>query len=262
MKNAACGCQIFKALWAYRMSDLISVTPAVFSSPMGWFENIATFDGELEGISDMEVYGPLELKVWPVYNVAQAPVDCAVALHEKVADKLDHISKIIITKTKKDIIKIATKMENRYPHNHATADHSPYWGVAMGLKYGNVGLHHFDEKYYNDEDIRRMLGISECVVFSDEELESLGGAVSASAVEVIMDDGTSYSCVRKQHGGAFDGLTLTERAAEMRRIVDIKQHLIEESFGCDLSAVADVVYHIESKNGEDLLDALHTALKA
>ncbi len=261
MKNAACGCQIFKGLWSYRMSSLVNVTSAAFTAPMGWYEDIAPFDGELTGISDMEVYGPLELKVWPMYNVAQAPVDAAVALYDDVHDKLDHIESIKIYKTPKDIIKVSQKMENRYPYNHATADHSPYWGVAMGLKYGGVALHHFCDEYYNDPDIKRMLGISECVIFDEDELAELGGAVSASGVEVIMDDGTVYKHMCRQHGGAFDGLSLTERAQEMRRIVDIKQGLIEESYGYDLSGVAEIVYDMENRTGDELLNALHAALK-
>jgi len=263
MKNAACGCQIFKSLWAYRMSALVQTTPATFTAPMGFYEDVATFEGEFTGISDFEVYNPLELKVWPMYNVAQAPVDCAVELHEKVKNQLDHIAKITIRKTKKDIIKIATKMENRYPHNHATADHSPYWGVAMGLKYGTVGLQHFEEKYYKDEDIVRLLGLSECVVFTEEEAiaDGIGNSVSATRVTVTMDDGTEYTSLYRQHGGAFDGCTLPERAAAMRRIVDIKQKSIEEAFGYDLSEVAKIVYDMENQTGEALLDALHKALK-
>lgn len=263
MKNAACGTQVYKALWAYRMSELIQTTPATFTAPMGFYENVAPFEGEFKGISDLEVYGPLELKVWPVYNVAQGPVDCAAELHAQIKDKLDHIAHITIKKTKKDIIKIAQKMENRYPHNHATADHSPYWGVAVGLKYGCVGLHHFDAKYYKDPDIVRMLGISDCEVFSEEEVgrEDIGNSVSATRVTVTMDDGTEYSAICKHHGGAFDGLSLTERASAMRKIVDTKQRLIEEAFGYDLSNVAKVVYDLEHQTGATLLNALHEALK-
>lgn len=263
MKNAACGCQVYKALWAYRMSSLIQTTPATFTAPMGFYENVAPYEGEFTGISDMEVYGPLELKVWPMYNVAQAPVDCAAELHAQVGDKLDHITHITIKKTQKDIIKIAQKMENRYPHNHATADHSPYWGVAMALKYGCVGLHHFEEKYYKDPDIVRLLGISDCEVFTaeDTEAEGIGNSVSATRVTVTMDDGTEYSTLYKQHGGAFDGLSLTERAAAMHKIVNTKQKLIEEAFGYDLSGVAKVVYDMENQTGEALLTALHEALK-
>lgn len=263
MKNAACGCQVYKALWAYRMSELIQTTPATFTAPMGFYENVAPYEGEFKGISDLEVYGPLELKVWPVYNVAQGPVDCAVELHPQVAGKLDRIAHITIKKTAKDIIKIAQKKENRYPHNHATADHNPYWGVAMGLKYGRVGLHHFEEKYYKDSDIVRMLGISDCEVFTEEEAqtEGFGNSVSATRVTVTMDDGTEYSTLYKHHGGAFDGLSLTERAAAMRKIVDTKQKLIEEAFGYDLSGVAKAVYNMENQTGAELLEVLHKALK-
>ena len=261
IKNAACGIQIYKSLWAYRASELIECLDTTFTGQGGWYEHFAPFEGEFIGHSDMEVYAPIELKVWPMYGVAQTSVECAVALHSVVNDKLSDIEKIVLYNHKKFYSRISHDMKARYPQTHASADHNPYWGVAMGLKYGTVGLHHFEDKYYHDEDIVRMLGIMNCVPFEDRVIEKMDGTVGAAGIEVIMKDGTVYNDLRARHIGHYDGLTLADRAKRMSEVVNSKQKIIEEGYGYNLSDVAKIVYGMENQSGDALINAIHKALK-
>lgn len=259
-KCGATGYAIARAFWCHRMSSFLQGTPTIFTGAKGWSKMVAPLDGGFRAYDDGAVYGQIQLKAFPCCNANQVATEGAVRIHSAVADRLERISRIHIRVCEKDSTLAIRPGSPKYPIDHPSADHHIQFCTAIGLTYGALVPKHYDEEYLNDEGIRRLIDKTEVSILPAEEFERLGGENGAGILEVLLDDGTVLKEELPRPCGLYTGLDAAERAVRMRETVNAKQAMIEESYGYDLSKVAEIVYSFEKHSGKELLDAIQKAL--
>lgn len=260
LKCGATGYGIARAFWCYRMSSVLQGTPTVFTGAKGWSRMVAPLDGDFVAYGDDDVYGQIQLKAFPCCNANQVATEGAVRIHQAIAGRIDQVSRIHIRVCKKDSTLAIRPGSPKYPTDHPSADHHIQFCTAVGLKYGTLAPKHYEEEYLNDEDVRGLIDKTEVTIMSDQEFEQLGGENGAGILTVFMDDGTVYEEKISRPCGLYTGLSGQERAVRMRETVDAKQKMIEQSYGYDLSEVADLVYNFENHSGKELVDAIQREL--
>lgn len=261
LKSAAAGYAIAKSLWCYRMSDVIEAPATIFTGSRGsWFKAIGPLDRPFKGKNEDELYQMIEIKSFPCFNVAQAPVECAVSIHDRLNGDVSHITKIILRKSAVEA-KIPFRPDRpKYPHDHPTADHHMEYCVNAGLCFGGLAPIHYEDEYIFNETVRHLIDITELRVFTDEELAKIGNTGGCS-LEVWLDDGTVLTEERVHSSGNVIGVFGKERADIMRGIVERKREMVKRCYGLDLSSVAEIVYHFEQHEASDLIDAIHAVIK-
>jgi 2-methylcitrate dehydratase len=95
--------------------------------------------------------GIVYLKGWPVFYSAQASVQAALALREKVA--VGEIKGITIESYKRLLGRGANDPEKWAPKSRETADHSLPFSVAAALLDGDVTAQTFDAKRFLDPEV-------------------------------------------------------------------------------------------------------------
>src|SRR6187455_1741809 len=127
---------------------------------------------------------------FPAEFHAQTAVECAVALHSHVRDRLEDIEKVVIT-THESAIRIIDK---RGPlHNPADRDHCIQYMIAIGLMKGTLTALDYEDDVAKDPRIDALRDRMECVEdaswtrdYLDPEKRSI-----ANGVQVFFKDGTS-----------------------------------------------------------------------
>jgi 2-methylcitrate dehydratase len=126
---------------------------------------------------------------YPAEFHAQTAVECAMALHPKVVDRLDRISRITI-RTHESAIRIIDK---RGPlANPADRDHCIQYMVAVPLIYGRLTAADYEDGVAADPRIDALRARMECVEdrqFSKDYLDPDKRSI-ANAITVEFDDGT------------------------------------------------------------------------
>lgn len=260
LKCGATGYGIARAFWCHRMSSVLQGTPTIFTGAKGWSKMVAPLDDGFVAYNDDDVYGQIQFKAFPCCNANQVATEGAVNIHSVVADQLDRIAAVHIRVCKKDSTLAIRPGSPKYPIDHPSADHHIQFCTAIGLKYGALAPKHYEEEYLQDEGVRGLIDKMDVTIMSDEEFESLGGENGAGVLEVVMEDGTVHEARLSRPCGLYTGLSTEEREVRMRETVAAKQVMIEQSYGYDLSEVANIVYNFENFSGKELLDAIQNAL--
>jgi 2-methylcitrate dehydratase len=127
---------------------------------------------------------------FPAEFHAQTAVECAVALHSHVRDRIEEIDKVVIT-THESAIRIIDKKGPL--HNPADRDHCIQYMTAIGLMKGNLTALDYEDDIARDPRIDALRDKMECVEdpawtrdYLDAEKRSI-----ANAVQVFFKDGTS-----------------------------------------------------------------------
>lgn len=119
---------------------------------------IAQISGSLDlsalGASPLRA-GIVYLKSWPVFYSAQASVQAALALREKIAT--DEIENITVETYKRVLGRGASDPERWAPKSRETADHSVPFCVAAALLDGAITPDTFDTKRFLDPDIVQLM---------------------------------------------------------------------------------------------------------
>ena len=131
---------------------------------------------------------------FPAEFHAQTAVECAVALHSQVRDRLQDIEKVVIT-THESAIRIIDKKGPLY--NPADRDHCIQYMTAIGLMNGTLTASDYEDDVAADPRIDALRAKMECVEdkawtrdYLDPEKRSI-----ANAVQVFFKDGSSTSKV-------------------------------------------------------------------
>lgn len=261
LKSAAAGYAIAKSLWCYRMSDVIEAPATIFTGDRGsWYKVVAPLDRPFKAVPEDDLYQMIEFKMYPCFNVAQAPVECAISLHNRLNGDVSRIVKIVLRKSAVEA-KIPFRPDRpKYPHDHPTADHHMEYCVSAGLCFGALTPKHYEDEYIQNETVRHLIDITELKVFSDEELAAMGGNTGACSLEVWLDDGTVLKDERRHSLGNVIGVPVEERKEIMSNIIAKKKDMVEGCYGCDLSDVATVINNFEERNASDLIDVLQAVL--
>ena len=126
---------------------------------------------------------------FPAEFHAQTAVECAMALHAKVRDKIDSIAKITI-RTHESAIRIIDKQGPL--DNPADRDHCIQYMVAVPLLYGRLTAADYEDAVANDPRIDRLRAKMVCVEdkkFSQDYLDPDKRSI-ANAITVEFADGS------------------------------------------------------------------------
>lgn len=127
---------------------------------------------------------------YPAEYHSQTAVECAVALHEQVKDRLDDIEKIVLT-THDAAIRIISKTGPL--HNPADRDHCLQYMVAVPLIHGDLTADHYEDSAAADpriDALREKMIVEEDKRYS-EEYHLPEKRAFANAIQVFFKDGSS-----------------------------------------------------------------------
>jgi 2-methylcitrate dehydratase len=135
---------------------------------------------------------------FPAEFHAQTAVECALALHPQVRDRLDEIEKVTIT-THESAIRIIDK---RGPlHNPADRDHCIQYMAAVGMIRGNLTAADYEDGAAADpriDALRERMEIVEDPRYSRDYLDPEKRSI-ANAIQVTFRDGTSTARVEVEY---------------------------------------------------------------
>ncbi|MDP2574438.1 bifunctional 2-methylcitrate dehydratase/aconitate hydratase [Vibrio penaeicida] len=168
--------------------------PSVLTAPKWGYYDVL-FNGE-----QFKVNQPFESYVmenvlfkisFPAEFHSQTAVECAVALHNEVKDRIDQITRIEVT-THESAIRIISKSGKLA--NPADRDHCLQYMIAVPLIYGDLVAEYYEDGFHNGDPridaLREKMMIIEDSRYSREYLESDKRSI-ANAIQVFFDDGSS-----------------------------------------------------------------------
>ena len=135
---------------------------------------------------------------FPAEFHAQSAVECALALHDQVRDRLDEIDKIIIT-TQEPAMRIINKSGPLY--NPADRDHCLQYMVAVGLIFGELSAGHYADTVAADTRIDWLRGRMEVVEeprYSKDYLDPDKRSI-ANSVQLFFRDGSRTARVEVEY---------------------------------------------------------------
>jgi 2-methylcitrate dehydratase len=125
---------------------------------------------------------------FPAEFHAQTAVECAIALHPEVKDRLDQIKEIIII-TQESAVRIIDKTGPL--HNPADRDHCIQYMTAIGLIFGELTADHYQDTIARDpriDKLRDKTVIVEDTRYSHDYLDPDKRSI-ANSVQVFFKDG-------------------------------------------------------------------------
>jgi 2-methylcitrate dehydratase len=135
---------------------------------------------------------------FPAEFHAQTAVECAVALHPRIAGRLDDIARIVLT-THESAIRIISKSGPLY--NYADRDHCLQYMVAIGLIHGTLAADHYLDGAAADPRIDRLRQTMEVVEeprYSRDYLDPDKRSI-ANAVQIFFRDGSSTERIEVEY---------------------------------------------------------------
>lgn len=136
---------------------------------------------------------------FPAEFHAQTAAEAAVRLHPLVKDRLQRISRIVIT-THESAIRIISKVGPLA--NPADRDHCLQYMTAVPLIFGDLVAEHYEDAFHAAhpliDRLREKMEIVEEPRYSREYLEADKRSI-ANAVEVFFDDGSSTGQVAVEY---------------------------------------------------------------
>jgi 2-methylcitrate dehydratase len=127
---------------------------------------------------------------FPAEFHAQTAVECAIALHPEIQNRLDKIEKIILT-TQDSAVRIISKTGPLY--NPADRDHCLQYMVAIGLIFGDLRAEHYEDDFAEDPRIdmlREKMEVQENIQFSKDYLDPEKRSI-ANGIQIFFNDGSS-----------------------------------------------------------------------
>lgn len=126
---------------------------------------------------------------FPAEFHAQTAVECAIALHPQIKDKLNQIEKIHLT-TQESAVRIISKSGPL--HNPADRDHCLQYMVAVALLHGDLKADYYENEFANDTRIdllRSKMQVEEDPQFSRDYLDPEKRSI-ANSIQIFFADGT------------------------------------------------------------------------
>lgn len=220
--------------------------PSALSAKTWGFQDVA-FGGkafEFERPFGSYVMENILFKIsFPAEFHAQTAVECAMQLHEKVADRIDQIERVVI-ETQEAGCRIIDKTGPLA--NYADRDHCIQYMVAVPLIFGRLTANDYDDDVAADpriDALRAKMEVRENKQFSTDYLDPAKRYIG-NAVEVFFADGSSTGRIavdvpvghreRREEGiplllekfsAALEAHLGTERTAKIRALCEDRAHL-------------------------------------
>jgi 2-methylcitrate dehydratase len=135
---------------------------------------------------------------FPAEFHAQTAVECAIALHPKVKDKLNQIDRIII-ETQESAVRIINKTGPL--NNPADRDHCIQYMVAIPLIHGTLVAEHYEDEAARDpriDALRLKMQVIENPRYSADYLDPEKRSI-ANALQIFFTDGTSTDRIEVEY---------------------------------------------------------------
>jgi len=135
---------------------------------------------------------------FPAEFHAQTAVECAFKLYPKVKNKIDDIKGILI-ETHESAIRIIDKKGPL--HNPADRDHCLQYMVAIGLLFGELTAHHYEDSVAVDpriDQLRALMKVQEKEKYSQEYLDPKKRSI-ANAVTITFKDGSTIGPIEVEY---------------------------------------------------------------
>jgi 2-methylcitrate dehydratase len=164
-----------------------------------WGFNDAVLPLKIEQPLESYVIENILFKVsFPAEFHAQTAVECAIALHEEVKDRLDEIESIQI-ETHESAMRIINKTGPL--NNPADRDHCLQYMAAVGLIFGELTADHYEDKAASDARIDKLRGkmeLTENKKYSEDYLDPDKRSI-ANAMTIHFKDGSSTEKVEVEY---------------------------------------------------------------
>jgi 2-methylcitrate dehydratase len=175
--------------------------PSVLSAKTWGFQDVL-FEGRpviLERELDSYVMENVLFKVsFPAEFHAQTAVECAVTLHGQVMDRLGEIARVEIT-THESAVRIIDKTGPL--HNPADRDHCLQYMTAIGLIFGDLAAHHYEDSVAADpriDALRARMTVAEDANYTRDYLDPDKRSI-ANRLQVFFKDGTCAGPVEVEY---------------------------------------------------------------
>ncbi|AMG31588.1 bifunctional 2-methylcitrate dehydratase/aconitate hydratase [Grimontia hollisae] len=136
---------------------------------------------------------------FPAEFHAQTAVECAVALHGQVKDRINDIERIEVT-THESAIRIISKVGDLA--NPADRDHCLQYMIAVPLLFGDLVAEHYEDDFHLNEPridaLREKMVINEDKRYTDDYLDPDKRSI-ANAIQIFFNDGTSTEKVEVEY---------------------------------------------------------------
>lgn len=135
---------------------------------------------------------------FPAEFHAQTAVECAIALHPQIKDRLDKIEKIVLT-THESAVRIISKTGPL--HNPADRDHCLQYMVAAGLIFGDLKADYYEDKFAKDpriDALREKMQVQENPQFTKDYLDPEKRSI-ANSMQIYFTDGTHTDAVQVEY---------------------------------------------------------------
>jgi 2-methylcitrate dehydratase len=135
---------------------------------------------------------------FPAEFHAQTAVECALALHPQVKDRLNQIERMVI-ETQEPAVRIIDKTGPL--NNPADRDHCIQYMVAVGLIHGTLVAEHYEDDAARDpriDALRQKIQVVELPRYSADYLDPEKRSI-ANAIQVFFADGTSTGRVEVEY---------------------------------------------------------------
>lgn len=135
---------------------------------------------------------------YPAEFHAQTAVECAVALHPKIINRLESIARIELV-THESAIRIISKQGAL--HNPADRDHCLQYMVAIGLLFGDLTADHYEAAVAADpriDALRQKMHVTENKQFSKDYHDPDKRSI-ANAMNIVFEDGSETGLVTVEY---------------------------------------------------------------
>lgn len=135
---------------------------------------------------------------FPAEFHAQTAVECAIALHDQIKNRLNDIEKIVLT-THESALRIISKTGPL--HNPADRDHCLQYMVALGLIFGDLKADYYEDEVANDpriDALRNKMTTQEDLQFSKDYLDPDKRSI-ANAIQIYFKDGSHTDKVQIEY---------------------------------------------------------------
>ncbi len=170
----------------------------------------------LDGLGERWVFASSSIKVYPCCRYSGGHLDACLKIVADVHPDPEKISKVHI-RSSKYTMRLLAEPRKWDPKNIVDLQFSMPYQAAIAFRNGKVTVDEFDVKYINDPLIQRLISVTDVV--EDPEFEARYPEHYSSAVEITMEDGTTYKAVIDDPRGDWRNPVTFEDVKEKFRVL-------------------------------------------
>jgi len=263
LKSGATAYATARALWCRRFGRVLQAPKSMFDGEKGWYAYVAPFQGGAFRMPEgMDAYDMCQTKLFPAFNCAQGPLDCALDLYDQIRDRMDEVKRVVVKVCEGDAKWVFRPGQAKYPPDQAEADHHLQYCLACTLLDGSMTPIQYRQEYLTSPRVHDMIDKIDMQVMTDEEYQALGGIEGAVALEIILADGSVLKASRELPEGQFTGMPKPERARRLRAVIDRKRAMLEKAANLDLGEVYRLIFdQIEETDGKAIVTAVRKSAR-